>query len=255
MLSQDPPTEPGPITFTETTDPLTTETATAPTLPTETCDGPGWRRVAFINMTDPNQNCPQGFNLTDYSIRSCGRDVVSDCSSVAFPVNGSQYSQVCGRVTAYRWGLTGAFVGYNLLAETIDGAYVDGLSLTHGSPRTHIWTFASGLFNGTGVEAPAERLLQCPCDTGNIFTSPPYVGSDYFCENVASVTPDSIQFYPDNALWDGQDHLNPCYGLNNPPWFYKTLPVPTTDDIELRMCFVNPSVSDTAIQLLEIFVQ
>ena len=28
---------------------------------------------------------------------------------------------------------------------TIDGRYVDGVSLTYGSPRLHIWTFANAL--------------------------------------------------------------------------------------------------------------
>ena len=51
-----------------------------------TCGGPGWRRVAFIDMTDPNQDCPQGLNLTGYPIRSCGRAHSEgyNCSSVIF---------------------------------------------------------------------------------------------------------------------------------------------------------------------------
>ena len=37
------------------------------------CNGsPGWRRVGFVNMTDPSQDCPPGLNLTSHSIRSCG---------------------------------------------------------------------------------------------------------------------------------------------------------------------------------------
>ena len=38
-----------------------------------TCNGtPGWRHVAFINMTDTSYNCPTGLNLTSYSKRTCG---------------------------------------------------------------------------------------------------------------------------------------------------------------------------------------
>ena len=33
-----------------------------------------WRRVTFINMTDLNQNYPQGLRGGNYSIRSCGRE-------------------------------------------------------------------------------------------------------------------------------------------------------------------------------------
>ena len=155
MLSQNTATTTtAPIT--QTTDPPSTEQATTDTdtpTPSETCGGSGWRRVAFINMTDPNQDCPQGFNLSDYSVRSCSRveNGFNDCSnSVTFSVD-SEYSQVCGRATAYRFGQHSAFFGYNVGVRDIDEAYVDGLSLTHGSPRTHIWTFASGLFNGTSL--------------------------------------------------------------------------------------------------------
>ena len=38
-----------------------------------TCNGtPGWRRVAFINVTDTSYTCPTGLNLTLYSKRTCG---------------------------------------------------------------------------------------------------------------------------------------------------------------------------------------
>ena len=51
-------------------------TASATMMPTMTdYNGPGWRRIAFINMTAISYNsyCPIGFNLTSYSKRTCGR--------------------------------------------------------------------------------------------------------------------------------------------------------------------------------------
>ena len=51
-------------------------TASATMMPTMTdCNGSGWRRIAFINMTDISYNtyCPTGLNLTSYSKRTCGR--------------------------------------------------------------------------------------------------------------------------------------------------------------------------------------
>ena len=65
-----------------------------------TCNGtPGWRRVAFIDMTDTNYNCPTGLNLTSYSKRKCGRSHTTQggCSSTTFSVGGA-YSRVCGRI-------------------------------------------------------------------------------------------------------------------------------------------------------------
>ena len=47
-----------------------------------------------------------------------------------------RYSQVCGRIIGYQVGEPQAFVLENVGAsQTIDGLYVDGLSLTYGSPR------------------------------------------------------------------------------------------------------------------------
>ena len=255
-----PSTEPA-TTATSTTEPAITDNPTTQ-LPSGICGGPERRRVAFINMSDPNQDCPQGLNLTDYSIRSCGRAHTEgaftgsfNCSSVTFPVD-SEYSRVCGRATAYRWGYNDGFWGYNVGRQNIDGQYVNGLSLTHGSPRTHIWTFASGLYNGTSGDIHGS--FRCPCDPGNTYGSPPFIENDYFCDSVATVDNWQVnhpRFFPNNALWDGQDLLNPCYGLNNPPWFNKTLPVPTTDDIELRMCFADHSGSaNIGINLLEVYI-
>ena len=177
------------------------------------------------------------------------------CSSVTFPADGPQFSQVCGRATAYRWGDNRAFFGYHSREQTID---VDGLSLTHGSPRTHIWTFASGLVSGTSGDGLPN--YHCPCDPGNTYSSsPPFVENDYFYDSIATVDNWQVELlsilYPDNALWDGQDHLNTCYGLNNQPWFNKTLPVPMSDDIELCMCFFDVVTrSNIGVELLEVYV-
>ncbi|XP_064402773.1 uncharacterized protein LOC135348482 [Halichondria panicea] len=232
---------------------------TDPPTTSDICGGPGWTRVAYINMTDPNQQCPQGLQLTDYSIRSCGLPLTTIdggvCESVMFPVSGVQYRKVCGRAIGYRWGFNNAFVGYHTAGRnTIDVAYVDGLSVTHGqSPRTHIWTFASGRFNGTSGDGFSD--LRCPCDEGNTYGSPPFVGNDYFCDSVVNDVHGGYRFYPDNALWDGQSSLNTCFNNNNPPWFTKTLSTPTTDDIELRMCFNNNGgTTNMGLQLMEIYI-
>ena len=206
-----------------TTDLPTTElvtTTTPTTLLLETCGGPEWRRVAFINMTDPNQNCPQGLTLTGYFIRSCGRthtSFIACSSSVTFPVDGSPYTQACGRITAYRWGLSHGFNDYYRSIGNLNSAYVDEISLTHGSPpQTHIWTFVSGQFSGNSSEpCPNHR---CPCNPGNTYGPPAIVGNDYFCESVTTHSDFNVisaQFFSDNALWDSQDLLNSCYGLNN----------------------------------------
>ena len=65
----------------------------------------GWVRVANLNMTDTNQQCPENLNLSYTNpIRLCGRRTDSRCDSVTFTTKGVQYQQVCGRVRGYQFG-------------------------------------------------------------------------------------------------------------------------------------------------------
>ena len=228
------------------------------------CGGPGWRRVVFLNMTYTSHVCPAGLNLTTYSRRTCGRahSGYRRCSSTTFSVGGSQYSRVCGRALAYRFGHNYAFYGYHdnwhgINRRSINGYYVDGLSLTHGAPgsRQHIWTFASGLFAGN--RNSSHPRFRCPCDNGNSYHSPPFVGNDYFCESVTQSSWASV-FYPNATLWDGQvcEGGGTCCRFNNPPWFTKNLANPTTENIELRLCpWYSQSHADIALEQLELYVQ
>jgi hypothetical protein len=103
-----------------------------------------------------------------------------------------QYSQVCGLIRAYQYRLTDAFaLGRN---HTIDGPYVDGVSLTHGNPKQHIWTFAAAYYESSG-------LYGCPCLNGPFQTHPSnqppdFIGNDYFCDTGATSIPIGT-FYPD----------------------------------------------------------
>jgi len=63
----------------------------------------GWVRVANLNMTDPNQQCPENLTLSHTNpIRLCGRRTDNGCDSVLFTTYGVQYRQVCGRVRGYQ---------------------------------------------------------------------------------------------------------------------------------------------------------
>ena len=97
----------------------------------------GWRRAVYQDMTDPDTNCPSGWNMTGYSKRTCGRANSSrlSCDSVFFPVRGGPYSQVCGMIRTYQWGLPDAFSTYYCRGQTtIDSAYVSGVAAIYGSP-------------------------------------------------------------------------------------------------------------------------
>ena len=223
------------------------------------CNGsPGWRRVGFVNMTDPSQDCPPGLNLTSHSIRSCGSShhTPQDCSSTTFSVSGQVYSQVCGRIKAYQSGETLSFNQHFFSMHGIEESYVDGVSLTHGAAgdRKHIWTFAAGYAEEDILNFPS---VLCPCDSTN--STPPFVGDDYFCETGNDNNIDPYRtFFGSDPLWDGEGcgSTSTCCQFNNPPWFTKTLPTPTTDDIELRLChYIIVPYTDVPIELIELYIK
>ena len=222
-----------------------------------TCGVIGWRRAVYLDMTDPNTNCPIGWNMTRYSKRTCGRASTErkSCDSVFYPVSGGPYSQVCGRIRAYQWGVPDGFIGYRRGLTTINSGYFDGVAVMHGSPRQHIWTFAAGWGENAGM-----YIGLCPCDTSTDISIPPFVGEDYFCESglVPSTPGPTYVLHSNDVLWDGRDchSTSTCYSLHNPPYFTKTLGQTTTDDLELRMCFYGAEGrGNTAVELVELYVK
>jgi len=126
---------PQPSTPPPTTEQTTAESTMEPPTYSPRCPGEGWRPVVQLNMNYINQDCPEGWQLTDNSdtIRTCGRvnTDLAACDSIILLSEG-QYSEVCGRATAYRFGDPVAFFGHIQLNQDIDNYYLDGLSVTHG---------------------------------------------------------------------------------------------------------------------------
>ena len=255
-LSSTPTTLISPTSLQPSPTSLPPSPTSLPPSPLFSCGGTGgWRRVVYLNFTDPNTTCPSGWQLTSHSKRTCGKVSTSafTCDSVTFPVSEGDYTRVCGRIIGYQNEDIEAFYPYT--EPTIDGFYVQGVSLTHGSPRQHIWTFAGGF----SEVHDRNRNVVCPCDATINITIPPFVGGDYFCESGHNSGPrESIitTFYPDDPLWDGDGCTasSTCCSFNNPPYFTKQLPSPTTDDIEARLCHASPD-DTTPVELIELYVQ
>ena len=222
------------------------------------CGGTGgWRRAMYLDMTDPLTECPDGWQLTGFSKRTCSTSRnYRSCDSTFLPVGGGPYNQVCGRIRAYQFGM-----GYGLFDGRlqIDNAYFDGVAVMHGIPRNHIWTFVAGRWENAWRIEHLSNYFNCPCDSGK--RSPAFVGDDYFCES-GYVHPGyrnySIEkrFNYNDTLWDGQDCLSTstCCSRNNPPYFTKNLSRVTTDDLELRICKTVYS-SNTAVEFVEMYVK
>ncbi len=111
------------------------------------CGGEDWTKAAYLNMSDPVQQCPSNWTYNPTPVRGCGRlrSIPGTCDSVTYSV-GHTYSQVCGRVEALQKGFSQAFTNsIDFMMNNINSAYLDGISLTHGADglRQHIWIHRS----------------------------------------------------------------------------------------------------------------
>ena len=217
----------------------------------------GWRRVAYLNMSDPYNRCPSVWQEITTPHRVCGRKSAStaSCEGLNYTIGGEQYNQVCGRIIGYQIGSPGSFLGVDRL---IDSYYLDGVSVTHGSDRQHIWSFAAGGDEGNGT----TNTHTCPCvaKSNNDKEIPSFVEHNYFCESgLTQWNGTSGVFWPNgDPLWDGQNcgSASTCCTFNSPPWFDVQLLSPTTDDIEVRICGDNGITDeDTPIQFMELYVK
>ena len=239
--------------------------------------GGGWTRLAYLDMTGSTVNCPSGFKLYQ-SVRACGRapSSVGSCTSVQFPSNGISYSQVCGRVVGYQFGSTDADYPGNYTDEPygtsvdtdhndINSYYVDGVSITRGSPRQHVWTLMAGLSSSgnhpwTGRN---DSRYNCPCSPGSPQNSTlqSFIGNDYYCESGNPATDGTNQYilYTSDPLWDGigcGSLEGNCCTAPGLPWFHKVLNTTTTNYLELRVCGDQGNVDeDTPVSFYELYIK
>ena len=206
-------------------------------------------RAAYIDMTNVKSTCPQGLTqITVNSIRMCTYvRTGGGCTSVTFQTHALPYTKVCGRARGYQFGSPDGFLG----GTSPDSSYADGLLLSYGSPRNHIWTFAVGV----SKDYKSAACCNCPCALYTNQNASQFVGDSYFCES--AVTGQwQPQWYFDDPLWDSQGCVggSTCCDRGG-PWFTTTLSQEVRDDIEVRICFNEArSNEDIGLDQLEIMV-
>ena len=215
----------------------------------------GWTRVAFIDMTDSGNSCPPEFTPeTQSSIRMCrsSRSGRGCTAFINYPVHGIAYKNICGRALGYQYGTGEAFWGYARTGHnTTAGHYSDGLLVTRGTARHHVWTFAAGL--SKDYNYPTSN---CPCALYPGLSAPTFVGENYFCESGDIGTYQFSRWYLDDPLWDSQGCPagSTCCSRGG-PWFSTSADQEVNDDIEVRICFADPSThDDLGLQQLEIYI-
>ena len=223
--------------------------------------GGGWTRLAYLDMSDSTQNCPSGLRLYQSGgVRACGRPISfsAGCASIQFPSNGISYTQICGQVIGYQYGgpdavhpTDGPFGHQN----NINSFYADGVLITRGSPRQHVWTLINGYTETSAINSDSN----CPCATGVTTNTPSFVGNDFYCESGNNGTYTNSVLYAYDKLWDGQScgYFERDCCSSNQPWFSRNYgATSTTDNIELRVCGdEGTSNEDTPVGMYEIYVK
>ena len=215
----------------------------------------GWMRIADYD-TRRGDDCPKGWNkITANGIALCRSSSNSvGCYSSMFSVHRVNYSKICGKVKGYQKGSTDGFHAWSNL-PSLDNGYVDGISITLGNPRKHIWTYAAGLSDDDDFGNGANN---CPCARNQGKAPPSFVGEHYHCESGNTGPFVNSQYYTKDPLWDGTGCLinNNCCTNVNQPWFFRQLVTNRQDNIEARLC-TNQGFADEAVlvEQIQLYVQ
>ena len=206
------------------------------------CDGHkgGWMRIADLD-TSRGDECPTEWrkittpsNPTHPSIDVCQSTTGNvGCFPVIFSTYSANYTKVCGMARGYQRGTTDAF-GIAFTTKSINSPYVDGVSITLGNPRKHVWTYAIGI-----SDEGTLGTLHCPCAANPGAPAHAFVGNHYYCESGAIRPPLQFFVYSNDPLWDGNGCVhanNNCCAHPSMPWFFRNFPVPQQEDIEVRLC-------------------
>ena len=208
----------------------------------------GWMQVVDVDM-NRDDSCPGTWQKITNPRKLCLGLSSGGCASASFYVKGISYDNICGQAKAYQKGSPD---GFSTKLQSIDGIYVDGISITLGSPRKHVWTYAVGISDDHDNENS-----NCPCATIPGSNSPAFVESDYYCESGVVGMWDNALYYLSDPLWDGSGcgNGNGCCAKIGMPWFYRQLQVTMKDNFEIRICKDSSrSDEDIAIEKLELFV-
>ena len=190
-----------------------------------------WYQLVSIKMsTTDHSQCPDGWVEENVGVRACGRGTVGpSCQSTFLNVIDYQMecTKICGRAIGYQYyRSTDAF--HRINGQTLDQNYVDGLNITYGSPRQHLWTYAAGVREGPDTPS-GHSIYNCPCSSIPGASAPSYVGNSWYCEsgNPNSAIPSNIA--DDDPLWDDENCEGTCCSNGkSPPWFSMELSGPTS---------------------------
>ena len=232
-----------------------------------TCGGitGGWMRIADID-TNRGDDCPTGWKKITQPQPLCrGSGDAAGCYSAYFSnnkteYNSTEYNSICGKLRGYQQGTTAAFLAKYAPSHSIDAPYLDGVSITVGNPRKHVWSYGTGyskVDRHSTYNSP--RVVNCPCAKYPGAKPPIYVQRHYYCESGSTHKPSSFTaFYGSDPLWDGRGcpDGDDCCSTLGAPWFYRYFTEPESGAVEVRICRDEPYSNEaTLVEQVELYVQ
>ena len=156
----------------------------------------GWTRVAQFD-TSQGDPCPTGWTLITTPGANpknvCRSGDFIGCHSTIFTTYNTSFYKVCGQVRGYQKGNTNAFRARNSINE----AYVDGVSITLGDPRKHVWTYAIGI-----SDSGSATVSYCPCASRQGADPPTFVSDHYYCESGDTGGDNERAYYTTDPVWE-----------------------------------------------------
>ena len=217
----------------------------------------GWTTIVKLD-TSKGDSCPSEWTsittpgASPKVVCRSGNDT-GGCYSAIFATYNITFNKICGQVKGYQKGSTDAFFT-STATKSINDHYVDGLSITLGNPRKHVWTYAIGMSD----DADNPRF-NCPCAAIPGPDPPAFVGDHYYCESGNTGGFNYNEHYTSDMLWDGYG----CHHANNNcctnpdmPWFFRQFSRSMQDYLEARICN-NQQFHDehTLVENIELYIQ
>ncbi|XP_065180701.1 uncharacterized protein LOC135811396 [Sycon ciliatum] len=214
--------------------------------------GGGWTRIAYINPTQQG-GCPGDMSVQNLQVKLCNRRHSKrprhGCDGATFQSPIAEYNEVMGFVTGYRNELLRAFYPSRYGRTQLRSRYMDGISITHGSPMHHIWTYTASVDD-------FPPIYNCPCSPRAGAPPPSFVGSHYYCADHGS-NRRPWTFTPAAHAWSNTSQCTAggtCCDNTDMPWFHRQLNTSTSDQVQIRIC-TNARYSNVGFDEAAVFVR
>ena len=222
-----------------------------------TCGGitGGWMRIADIDTTR-GDDCPSGWSNVTQPKPSCrGSGDAAGCYSAKFSNNKAEYHSICGKLRGYQQGSPAGFYANYAPSHSIDAPYLDGVSITVGNPRKHVWSYAVG---HSKLHDTSPYKINCPCAKYPGANPPVYVGDHYHCESGSNGYSSLSAFHGSDTLWDGRGCPagDDCCSTLGAPWFYRHFTEPEGGAVEVRICRDEAYSNEaTLLEQVQLYIQ